>query len=142
MKDTISQGEKSEQIFATECFVGRGYMVSLPNGTADYDLIVDVNGSLKKVQVKSTSRDNGNVMICKGSNGQGNKGRGKYPYPKGSIDFFALHDVKKDKWYIVPRSATGDAKQLRIAQKREGKYSVWENNWEFSEIPKMSNTLF
>ena len=68
-KDTLKQGEMSEQIFATKCFVEHGYMVSQPNGTADYDLVVDVDGSLKKVQVKSSIKGDGNVNICKGTNG-------------------------------------------------------------------------
>ena len=57
-KNTLRQGEMSEQIFANKCFVEYGYMVSNPIGTADYDLVVDVNGSLKKVQVKSSIKGN------------------------------------------------------------------------------------
>ena len=37
-------------------FTNEGYIVSIPlNDTQDYDLIVDLNGDLKKVQVKGTS---------------------------------------------------------------------------------------
>ena len=131
-KDTVKQGEISEQIFAVKCFVEYGYMVSQPNGTADYDLIVDVNGSLKKVQVKSSRKGNGNVNICKGTNGH--SGLKKYPYPEESIDFFAIHNILQDDWYIIPRAATGDAMNLRIALKRVGKYSGYKNNWQFSHV--------
>ena len=131
-KDTVKQGEISEQKFAVKCFAEYGYMVSQPNGTADYDLIVDVNGSLKKVQVKSSRKGNGNVNICKGTNGQ--RGSKKYPYPEESIDFFAIHNIPQDDWYIIPRSATGDAMNLRISLKRTGKYSGYKNNWEFSHV--------
>ena len=131
-KDTVKQGEISEQIFAVKCFAEYGYMVSQPNGTADYDLIVDVNGSLKKVQVKSSRNGNGNVNICKGTNGH--SGLKKYPYPEESIDFFAIHNILQDDWYIIPRGATGDAMNLRIALKRVGKYSGYKNNWEFSHV--------
>ena len=124
--------KKSEQIFATKCFVEYGYMVSQPNGTADYDLIVDVNGSLKKVQVKSSIKGDGNVNICKGTNGTGNVG--KYPYPEENVDFFAIHNIPQDDWYIIPRSATGDAMNIRIALKRKGKYSGYKNNWEFDNF--------
>ena len=131
-KDTVRQGEMSEQIFATKCFVEHGYMVSQPNGTAAYDLIVDVNGSLKKVQVKSSIKGDGNFNICKGTNGHSKLK--KYPYPEESIDFFAIHNIPKDDWYIIPRGATGDAMNLRIALKRVGKYSRYKNNWEFNNV--------
>ena len=120
-KVTTRQGEISEQIFATKCFAEYGYMVSQPNGTAAYDLIVDVNGSLKRVQVKSSIKGDGNFNICKGTNGHSKLK--KYPYPEESIDFFAIHNIPKDDWYIIPRGATGDAMNLRIALKRVGKYS-------------------
>ena len=64
-KDTVKQGEKAEQIFATKCFIEYDYMVSQPNGTTDYDLIVDVNNSLQKVQVKSSLKGNGNIIYVK-----------------------------------------------------------------------------
>ena len=131
-KDTVKQGEISEQKFAVKCFAEYGYMVSQPNGTADYDLVVDVNGSLKKVQVKSSIKGDGNVNICKGTNGTGNVG--KYPYPEENVDFFAIHNIPQDDWYIIPRSATGDAMNIRIALKRKGKYSGYKNNWEFDNF--------
>lgn len=129
-KDTVRQGERSEQIFATRCFVEHGYMVSRPDGTTDYDLIIDCDGDLKKVQVKSTEKVDGNVNICKGSNGQ--EGSKKYPYPYDSVDFFAVHLATIDEWYIIPRSATGDSMNLRIARKRQGKYTGYKDNWKFS----------
>ena len=131
-KDTVRQGEKSEQIFATKCFVDHDYVVSWPNGTADYDLVVDVDGSLKKIQVKSSKKGDGNVNICKGTNGH--SGLKKYPYPEQSVDFFAIHNIPQDDWYIIPRSVTGDAMNLRIALKREGKYTRYKNNWNFSHV--------
>ena len=133
-KDTLKQGEMSEQIFATKCFVEHGYMVSQPNGTADYDLVVDVDGSLKKVQVKSSIKGKGNFNICKGTNAVKSGKQGKYPYPEESVDFFAIHNIAKDIWYIIPRNATGKAMNLRIAQKREGKYTRYKNNWNFSHV--------
>ena len=131
-KNTLRQGEISEQIFANKCFVEYGYMVSNPIGTADYDLVVDVNGSLKKVQVKSSIKGNGNVNICKGTNAVKSGKQGKYPYPRDSVDFFAIHDIPNDNWFIIPRDATGDAMNIRIALKGEGKYTSFKNNWYFN----------
>ena len=75
-KDTIRNGEISEQICQHKCFVEHGYMVSKPVATADYDLIVEVDNRPLRVQVKSTQKST-EVLICKGTNGQGNKGKGK-----------------------------------------------------------------
>ena len=68
-KDTVKQGERSEMIFAHKCMIEHGYSVSTPFTTEDYDLIVDVNNKLYKVQVKSSIKGNGNVnnnIICLG----------------------------------------------------------------------------
>ena len=127
-KDTVRQGEVSEQTLAYRCFKEHGYMVSIPNGTADYDLVIDVGGSLKKVQVKSSVKGNGNFNICKGTNGH--SGLKKYHYPKDSVDFFAIHNIAQDEWYMIPREATGDAMNIRIGKKR-GKYTSYKNNWNF-----------
>ena len=133
-KNTVKNGEISEQIFSHKCFVENGYMVSTPIGTADYDFVVDVNERIYKVQVKSSKTNNGRVMICKGSNGQKNVGRGKYPYPENSIDFFAVHDVVPDQWYIIPREVTGDVTNIGLSYKKSvSKYSKYKDNWEFKK---------
>ena len=131
MKDTVRQGEISESIFESICFQKYGYMVSWPRGTSDYDCIVDVNRKLLKVQIKSSKKGDCNFNICKGTNGIGTKG--KYPYPLDSIDFFAVHDIMNDEWYMIPREFTGDVKNLRMALKRKGKYTKFKNNWSFAE---------
>lgn len=130
-KDTVRNGEISEQKFQNRCFVEFGYMVSKPVATADYDLIVEVNNKPLRVQVKST-RKHSEALICKGSNGQGNKGRGKYPYPEDSVDFFAIHDTTVEEWFIVPRSVTEDFKKLRISSKAGTRYAKYHDNWEFN----------
>ena len=130
-----NQGEKSEIKFANICFCDYDYVVSKPLSTTDYEFIVDVNGNAYKVQVKSSNRKceggSRNVMICKGTNGCGTKG--KYPYPETSIDFFAVHDIEPDQWFMIPRSATGDAQQIRLSYKENTKYIQYLNNWEFKK---------
>ena len=132
-KDTVKQGERSEMIFAHKCMIEHGYSVSIPFTTENYDLIVDVNSKLLKVQVKSSIKGDGNVNICKGTNAVKSGKQGKYPYPPESIDFFAVHDVVNDTWYMIPRSVTGDAMNLRIALKRAGKYTPYRDNWNFAD---------
>tara|TARA_B100001079_G_scaffold65715_1_gene55942 strand:+ start:1070 stop:1582 length:513 start_codon:yes stop_codon:yes gene_type:complete len=142
--NNINRGEISEQIFSTKCFTEYGYMVSMPIGTADYDLVVDVDGRLLRVQVKSSiykshNSDTIRFTITKGTNGQKN-GRGKYPYPEDSIDFFALHFDNKE-WYIIPRHATASTQTLCIQE--HCKYQQYKDNWEFLDDPtvNISNPL-
>ena len=126
-KDTVGQGEKSEQIFQTICFATYGYMVSDPiSQVSYYDKIVDVNDRLLRVQVKTDQNGDGNVIVSQGTGGN------KYPYSE-TLDFFAIHMQKINEWYIIPRSATEDHKHIRIALKREGKYTKYKNNWNFKE---------
>ena len=127
----LINGEKSEVIFMSKCFVDLGYMVSRPIGTTHYDLIVEVDNKCLRVQVKS-SHNSTEALICKGTNGNGNKGKGKYPYPEDSIDFFAIHDIQKNEWFIIPRSMTGDSKKIRYSYKKGTKYIKYWNNWEFN----------
>jgi len=137
-KNTVRQGEISEQIFANKCFVEYGYMVGLPIGTADYDMLVDVDGRIVKVQVKSSRKGDGNVNICKGTNAVKSGKQGKYPYPMKSVDFFATHNIPKDEWYIIPRSFTGDRMNIRVfAKKGDGKYSRFKDNFGFLEDPSL-----
>lgn len=130
-KNTIRQGEKSEFIFANKCFVDHGYMVSRPLGTADYDLVVEVDKKLHKVQVKSSMKGDGNVNICKGTNAVKSGKQGKYPYPEDAVDFFAVHEIINDNWFIIPRSATGSVMNIRLSMRRTGKYSHYKDNWNF-----------
>ena len=136
--NNINRGEISEQIFSTKCFTEYGYMVSMPIGTADYDLVVDVDGRLLRVQVKSSiyrshNSDTIRFTITKGTNG--NVRIGKYPYPEDSIDFFALHYEQRE-WYIIPRNVTGSIQTLCIAE--TGKYQQYKDNWEFLYDPTVN----
>ena len=109
-------------------------------GTTHYDLIVEVDNKPLRVQVKS-SRNVTECMISKGTNGNGNRGRGKYPYPEDSIDFFAVHDVPNDKWFIIPRSYTGNAIKIRFSYNKGTKYVKYLDNWTFSQDGKEEETI-
>lgn len=47
--------EAAESLFASHC-MERGFHVSFPAANPSYDIIVDVGGELKKVQIKTSSR--------------------------------------------------------------------------------------
>ena len=131
VKDTVRQGETSEMIFAYKALTEHNLVVSYPMVTTDYDLVIEnSDGVLKKIQVKSSTKGDGNVNICKGT-GPRSGGCGKYEYPEGAVDYFAVHDIVYDVWYMIPRSVTGDKKSLRIALKRDGVYTPYKEDWSF-----------
>jgi hypothetical protein len=60
MANTPRQGEKSELAVASELIM-QGYGVSFPFGhNHQYDLIVDKEGTLYKIQVKTAKNEGGN----------------------------------------------------------------------------------
>ena len=74
-------------------YVSNGYIVSIPlNDTQDYDLVVDKNNVLKKVQVKTTGCKTkyGNYQVALKSCG-GTKGK----------TYKTLIDTKIDELFIV-----------------------------------------
>ena len=97
-----------------------GCSVSLPYGNADkYDMIVDVQGQLFKVQCKhaTITYDDNNQAQAVVFDGRwqshNTKGYQKQQYTKSEIDFFAT--CYQDKCYLIPVTECNTIKTLRIA---------------------------
>lgn len=109
-KNSKSQGDVGLGI-AIAHFVGLGYTVSVPlTDSQDYDLVVDIGGSLKRVQVKTTSYKRGKYwnfnLSVKGGNRSFNTIK-KFDNSKIEILFVLTADGSK---YVIPSSnitATG-----------------------------------
>ncbi|MBR6504598.1 MAG: hypothetical protein IKT41_02605 [Clostridia bacterium] len=105
-------------------YSSNGYTVSIPlNDTQDYDLIVDKNNNLKKVQVKSTSCKTkyGNYQVALKSCG-GTKGATYKTIIETNIDevFILTEDMGM---YILPIKEIKNKSTLNICSKYE-KYRV------------------
>lgn len=105
-------------------YSSNGYTVSIPlNDTQDYDLIVDKNNNLKKVQVKSTSCKTkyGNYQVALKSCGS-TKGTTYKTVIETSIDevFILTEDMGI---YILPIKEINNKSTLNICKKYE-KYKV------------------
>ena len=73
-----------------------GLCVSKPWGdSAHYDFVVEVEGHLLRVQVKSTASKKRVGYACAVRDHNG-------PYPSGAFDFLAAYIVPTDLWYIIP----------------------------------------
>lgn len=99
-------------------YSSNGYTVSIPlNDTQDYDLIVDKNNVLKKVQVKSTSCKTkyGNYQVALKSCG-GTKGRTYKTVVETNIDelFILTEDLNM---YIIPVESLKNKSTLNICEK-------------------------
>lgn len=105
-------------------YASNGYTVSIPlNDTQDYDLIVDKDNVLKKVQVKSTACKTkyGNYQVALKSCG-GTKGKTYKTVIKTNIDelFILTGDLNM---YILPIEELKNKSTLNICEKYQ-KYKV------------------
>lgn len=106
-------------------YSSNGYTVSIPlNDTQDYDLVVDKDNVLKKVQVKSTACKTkyGNYQLALKSCG-GTKGTTYKTVTETKIDelFILTEDLKM---YILPISEIKNKSTLTICDKYD-QYRVY-----------------
>jgi hypothetical protein len=97
-KTNKARGEWVELCFMAKA-AGMGLPVSKPYGdSARYDVGVDRNGRVLRVQIKSTMRNQPGTpyyaLRLVGSQ--------ERPYVKGEVDFFAAYLIPIDAWYILP----------------------------------------
>jgi hypothetical protein len=92
---------------AMQWFLSRGYMVSLPIETATYDLVVESDDGLKRVQVKTT-RGGDRVGITKTQYGNGTSpSAGRYgvrAYTEAEVDLFFVY-CGDGSCYLIPLEA-------------------------------------
>lgn len=98
-RTTKEQGEWAEL-----CFMARarqiGMTVLKPWGDSlQYDVGIELEGRLLRVQVKSSTYVRGGTYTCN------LVGPGHAMYAEGEVDYFAVYLVQVDRWYIVPWEA-------------------------------------
>ncbi len=96
------KGMMGELIFVVKS-TSMGFAVSKPySDTEAYDLVIEENGRLLRIQVKSvftTSRWGYSISVQRHSRGHG---RPVIQYSAQEIDFIAAYVVPHDAWYIIP----------------------------------------
>ena len=138
--NTQIQGAMTEQKCFLKC-IEMGYVVSKPLfDNARYDFILDINGKLYKIQVK-TSRwiDNTkSAFVFNGysqhSLGDGNK---RMKYTNKEIDFFMTE--QEGIFYLYPATEEGfTEKRLRVKISSGGqvKNVTFAKDYEFEEVVK------
>lgn len=97
----------------------QGIVVSKPLfDVSKYDLILDINGCVIRVQIKSTNCLKKGVTkhyySCMVSTGHAVKKR----YNKNQIDFVAAYVIPEDAWYVIPIEDIS-AKGIKLYPHRE-----------------------
>lgn len=117
------QGAIAEQLFATQA-LRRGFGVSVPIGDfLPYDLILDNDGILFRIQVKSTTYSEHAAYHFKIGNGH----KSKELYSSEDLDVFALNVFGSRDFFIIPHQHIGMQKTIRCNP--NGKHGEYYNNW-------------
>lgn len=109
-------------------FSMKGYDIALPlTDSADWDLIVEVEGELKRVQVKTSYqlKENG-VMVFNADVKGGNKSESK---PAKTIqnqkwDLIFLHHLVTGKQALIPKEVLTTKGQINLGGKKYAEYLI------------------
>jgi len=100
--------------------VAAGYTVAVPFGVARYDLVLDTEDGLKRVQCKTGRLRQGAVRFGVYSVNRKPGGTwGRTPY-QGAADLFGVFCPGTGKVYLVPVGACTGEMSLRVEPSRSG----------------------
>jgi len=126
----------AELIFVVKA-ISMGFAVLKPYGDSEpYDLVVEANGRLLRIQVKSvftTARWGYSVVAVRGH------GRPVVQYSAQEVDFMAAYVVPHDAWYIVPHSEIVSCTQILLypeGTKRSGgaRFEKYREAWHLLRL--------
>ena len=130
-RGSLIKGCKERGEWAELCFMaraaGEGLGVSKPYGdSARYDVGVECEGRILRVQVKSTLyRRRGAESYSLNVHGPR-----RQRYEKGAVDFFAVYLIPADVWYIIPFARVRGNFSLHFtAGSKRQKYAEFREAW-------------
>ena len=102
-------------------FLEHGFLVSIPEVPYQYDFLVDINGKIIKVQVKTGTIDAEKTgisfKVC--STTHNSNGYTRRNYSENDVDYFMT--CYDDQFYLVPFSECGvKEKKLRFTPPKNG----------------------
>ncbi len=103
----------------------RGHRVALPFGEDwDYDLIVEREGRLERVQVKFATGNGSVVPVrCRSHSLTNGKVRSVKRYTSETIDWLAVYDPTSDRCFYIPAAVLGEGRNMlhiRLVPARNG----------------------
>ena len=101
--------------FARYLFSICGYRISYPefNDTESYDLLIEINGQFKKIQIKSTSQktSSGKILFTLTKGRYNRSIVERILYTSKEVDYFYLYASNGDSW-LIPFEAIKDKKNI------------------------------
>jgi hypothetical protein len=128
------RGEWVELLFMTRA-AKRGYAVSKPWGdSARYDVGIEQNGRVKRVQVKGTDCREGDGYICHLA---GTKLRA---YTTKQIDYFAIYLLPEDVWYVFrAKRLIGQSRVMLSPHTKGSLHERYEEAWKLLDSRKCAS---
>jgi hypothetical protein len=136
LRDTKSIGDLSEILFAGKLVLA-GYRVAVPLGENQrYDLIIEKNEVMSRVQVKTGRVRSGVVRFnCYSSHAHRN-GPSTRPYT-GEVDFFGIYCRELDAAYLVPiadLARLGGSLRLHPTKNGQERHIRWGRKYQLRPI--------
>lgn len=121
------QGEWAEAVFLARA-IREGLCVTRPWGdSARYDFIVDCDGQLLRIQVKSTAHQKRGHYCFMNSSADYRKF-----YSAKEVDYLALYVIPLDLWYIIPMRKVGRRHAIPVypnVARSRGRFERFRNRW-------------
>ena len=120
MDNTLIRGDINE-LQCTLDFQKRGYYCSIPfSGSCRYDLIVDINDKLYKIQCKASSysEDEGVLKMSATRSTTNTQRTIKYTYSENEVDYF--YTSWKEYGFLIPINEVSTEKYLRVKPPKNG----------------------
>lgn len=120
VSDTLLKGRITE-LKCELWFLEHGYLVSVPNVPYQYDFLVDVNGKILKIQVKTACKelDNSGFKIKVCSITHNSNGYIRRNYSQNDVDYFMT--CYDEEYYLIPFSECGvKEKKIRLTLPANG----------------------
>jgi len=119
------KGEWAEVCFAAE-ILRRGWRIArLYGDSSPYDCIVEADGRLSRVQVKSVEKPAGKnrfkVTVAAGRNR-------KRKYSARRVDLLAILVIPLHSWYLIPLAAVRG--RISVSLRAGGRFERYREAWE------------
>lgn len=112
VEQTKQKGDISEAKCLLE-FQKRGIPVLIPWGDKErYDLVIELNGSFYRVQVKTANECRSGAVMCYTRSSHDHTTHKRYYKYQNQVDFFFFYNFQLDKCALVPMSVVGDKSSI------------------------------
>ena len=118
VSNTLIKGRLTE-VKVLNYFLELGYIVSTPEIPCQYDFLVDIEGTIIKIQVKTCREVEGAIEFNTSSITHNANGYTKRAYTANMVDYFCTY--YNNECYLVPFSECGSkTKKLRLIPTKNG----------------------